>query len=297
VGAPRLRGCRWSDEFNDFLNRCLQKNPKDRATTVELLEHPFIAEAVTRLQECGGKSKVLAALAKEVMPLVEAARKEDAEIEEANEEEGAEEEEEAVAAEDEEEALPVKAATIRYADGTVIRGGTLRQYRGTFRGPAETEVEDTGAAHRVVGSFVRNPTIPSDPVAAVASGVAASVPSFLRDLRTSQLPDDPLEPVPASLLSQLSQAEISTRLAAAEAAFRTQLAALSERHAAATGPLREALGVGDDVPEAGGEDEEEDEEEDGDDDDGEYDDDGYALAGDDADTGVAGTFRYAPRAW
>lgn len=33
---------RWSDEFNDFVARCLTKDPKKRPTAKELLTHPFI---------------------------------------------------------------------------------------------------------------------------------------------------------------------------------------------------------------------------------------------------------------
>ena len=33
---------KWTPEFNNFLNRCLQKNPKDRPTAKELLQDPFL---------------------------------------------------------------------------------------------------------------------------------------------------------------------------------------------------------------------------------------------------------------
>ena len=41
---PRL-DCpsRWSKEFNDFLSKCLVKDPQQRPTATELLKHPFIA--------------------------------------------------------------------------------------------------------------------------------------------------------------------------------------------------------------------------------------------------------------
>lgn len=35
----------WSREFNDFLSKCLVKNPEDRASAEELLNHPFIKGA------------------------------------------------------------------------------------------------------------------------------------------------------------------------------------------------------------------------------------------------------------
>ncbi|XP_055004874.1 serine/threonine-protein kinase 10 isoform X2 [Boleophthalmus pectinirostris] len=33
---------KWSSEFNDFLRRCLDKNPETRPTAAQLLEHPFV---------------------------------------------------------------------------------------------------------------------------------------------------------------------------------------------------------------------------------------------------------------
>jgi serine/threonine protein kinase len=42
--SPTLKNkTRWSDEFNSFIAACLQKNPKQRSSALELLEHPFIA--------------------------------------------------------------------------------------------------------------------------------------------------------------------------------------------------------------------------------------------------------------
>jgi serine/threonine protein kinase len=32
----------WSAEFNDFLDKCLKKDPKDRSSALQLLSHPFI---------------------------------------------------------------------------------------------------------------------------------------------------------------------------------------------------------------------------------------------------------------
>ncbi|KAJ7991980.1 hypothetical protein DPEC_G00289470 [Dallia pectoralis] len=35
----------WTDEFTDFVKKCLVKNPEQRATATQLLQHPFIMEA------------------------------------------------------------------------------------------------------------------------------------------------------------------------------------------------------------------------------------------------------------
>lgn len=36
-------GDEWSDNFRDFLAKCLQKDPKLRPSAAELLRHPFVA--------------------------------------------------------------------------------------------------------------------------------------------------------------------------------------------------------------------------------------------------------------
>ena len=69
--------CSWSPELSDFLQRCLQKKPGDRPTARELLEHPFVKEAVDRIKAGGGRSALLESLAQDALPLVEAARRED----------------------------------------------------------------------------------------------------------------------------------------------------------------------------------------------------------------------------
>jgi serine/threonine protein kinase len=35
----------WSNEFNDFLACCLKKDPAQRYTTQQLLQHPFLIDA------------------------------------------------------------------------------------------------------------------------------------------------------------------------------------------------------------------------------------------------------------
>lgn len=49
--APTLKDpTAWSVEMVDFLSKCLQKNPEDRATAEELLDHPWIADEVDNIR-------------------------------------------------------------------------------------------------------------------------------------------------------------------------------------------------------------------------------------------------------
>ncbi|XP_075715620.1 STE20-like serine/threonine-protein kinase [Rhinoderma darwinii] len=36
----------WSQDFKDFLNKCLQRNPQERSSTIELLEHSFVSKNI-----------------------------------------------------------------------------------------------------------------------------------------------------------------------------------------------------------------------------------------------------------
>lgn len=44
-GTPPAIGERWSEDFRDFVSKCLTKNPKNRPTAADLLRHPFVLGA------------------------------------------------------------------------------------------------------------------------------------------------------------------------------------------------------------------------------------------------------------
>jgi serine/threonine protein kinase len=39
---PEIDSKRWSEGMRDFVKVCLTKNPKERPSAEELMEHPFI---------------------------------------------------------------------------------------------------------------------------------------------------------------------------------------------------------------------------------------------------------------
>lgn len=39
-----LRPTNWSQQINDFIAECLEKNPENRPMMVEMIEHPFLTE-------------------------------------------------------------------------------------------------------------------------------------------------------------------------------------------------------------------------------------------------------------
>mmetsp|Transcript_11453 Transcript_11453/g.13134 ORF Transcript_11453/g.13134 Transcript_11453/m.13134 type:complete len:426 (+) Transcript_11453:267-1544(+) len=71
----------WSEEMNDFVRLCLKKNPEERPTASKLLEHPFVAETVERLDKANprGASDILKPLVEENLEEIEAYRKDEAE--------------------------------------------------------------------------------------------------------------------------------------------------------------------------------------------------------------------------
>jgi len=60
---------KWSPEFNDFVAQCLHKNAADRPSAEELLNHPFVTQAISTSES------VIAALVETSQPLLEELRK------------------------------------------------------------------------------------------------------------------------------------------------------------------------------------------------------------------------------
>jgi len=60
---------KWSTEFNEFLSVCLQKNPHDRPSAKELMNHPFILRGIK-------KQSLLKDLVQETLPALQKAREE-----------------------------------------------------------------------------------------------------------------------------------------------------------------------------------------------------------------------------
>lgn len=42
---------KWSHDYRDFVKMCLQKDPKQRASADELLEHPFVRDAEDNIKD------------------------------------------------------------------------------------------------------------------------------------------------------------------------------------------------------------------------------------------------------
>ena len=58
--SPRLRlQDNWSQDYKDFVSKCLNKDPDSRPSARELLQHPFVCEPAKELVEHRGESAVL----------------------------------------------------------------------------------------------------------------------------------------------------------------------------------------------------------------------------------------------
>jgi serine/threonine protein kinase len=72
----------FSPELNDFIAKCLTKDPEARPSATDLLKHKFVAKAVSVIEASGGKHPVLAQLVKDSMSAIQAYREKSGEKEE-----------------------------------------------------------------------------------------------------------------------------------------------------------------------------------------------------------------------
>ncbi|XP_068450217.1 serine/threonine-protein kinase 4-like [Clinocottus analis] len=128
----------WSPSFQDFVSQCLVKNPENRATATQLLQHPFIRAAKP--------SSILRALITDAME-IKLKRQEEAEQREQEDEENSDEDEV-------DQGTMVRAGTGDL--GTVRAAGSLA---GSLGGTARTMIaldEDEGTMRSLLGTMVIN---------------------------------------------------------------------------------------------------------------------------------------------
>ncbi|XP_023125820.1 serine/threonine-protein kinase 4-like [Amphiprion ocellaris] len=129
----------WSPPFQDFVSQCLVKNPENRATATQLLQHPFIKSAKP--------SSILRALITDAME-IKLKRQEEAEQREQDAEDDDNSDEDEV-----DQGTMVRAGT--GDSGTIRAAGSLASSLG---GTARTmiEHEDTGTMQSQLGTMVIN---------------------------------------------------------------------------------------------------------------------------------------------
>ncbi|KAB5530780.1 hypothetical protein PHYPO_G00133310 [Pangasianodon hypophthalmus] len=143
----------WSDDFTDFVKKCLVKNPDQRATATQLLQHPFITSAkpVTILRD-------LITEAMEMKAKRQQEQQRELEEEDDNSEEEVEVDSHTMVKSGSESAGTMR-ATGTMSDGaqTMIEHGStmLESDLGTMVINSDEEDEDED-----VGSMRRNPTVP-----------------------------------------------------------------------------------------------------------------------------------------
>jgi len=70
---------KWSADFTDFLDKCLKKDPNQRATAVQLLCHPFIL--------AGSSREILVPMVNDCLPILLPRKQKEMEAEEAEQQE------------------------------------------------------------------------------------------------------------------------------------------------------------------------------------------------------------------
>ena len=73
---------KFSPELNDFIAKCLVKDPTLRSSADDLMKHPFVKNAVATLEKTGGKSPILAELVRNSMEAIQNFRERELEEEE-----------------------------------------------------------------------------------------------------------------------------------------------------------------------------------------------------------------------
>jgi serine/threonine protein kinase len=75
--SPKFKSPKeWSSDFNNFLARCVDKNPATRANCKELAHHSFIRHTMEELDKNNGKNNILIDLAKRAVPGIRRFRQE-----------------------------------------------------------------------------------------------------------------------------------------------------------------------------------------------------------------------------
>eukprot|EP01138_Halocafeteria_seosinensis_P009455 gb/GECG01009663.1/.p1 GENE.gb/GECG01009663.1/~~gb/GECG01009663.1/.p1 ORF type:complete len:491 (+),score=88.61 gb/GECG01009663.1/:1-1473(+) len=151
----------WSEEFNDFIAKCLTMDSSKRPGSDEILNHSFIRDAAKEIEANRGKHQVLKDYIQKHLPTIEKARREDAEY---YEDEGEEEEDNQDAdgkdqrGKDQNDAAnSVARGTLKYKDGTMLVKGTLVRPGSTVAEAAKTAIKQ--------GTLKRKGDLSSDEVA------------------------------------------------------------------------------------------------------------------------------------
>ena len=218
----------WSVEFSDFIATCLVKDLESRPAAAKVMEHPWIASAVADLEANDGVSPVLQNMVAKHMPAIVAARREELEVMEMEDQTYGKED---AAVKEMTSAGTLRAGdagarTLVYKTGTIIQNGSLVKHKGTVA------LHSAGAAEPSTPSFMQH--FKAQQAAAPAPAPAAAAAG------TAQQPADVLQ-VGGVDFSALSEEELRARLREVDAAFRKRVAELSKQYDQAKTAINAAL--------------------------------------------------------
>uniref|UniRef100_A0A3P9BKJ3 non-specific serine/threonine protein kinase n=2 Tax=Haplochromini TaxID=319058 RepID=A0A3P9BKJ3_9CICH len=128
----------WSPGFRDFVSQCLVKNPENRATATQLLQHPFIKSAKP--------NSILRALITDAMEIKLKRQEEEQREQDADDDENSDEDEV-------DQGTMVRAGT--GDSGTIRAAGSLGSSLGSSAGTM-IEHDDTGTLQSQLGTMVIN---------------------------------------------------------------------------------------------------------------------------------------------